>query len=185
CVLTGGGNLDGEGGYWDSSSKKMCQAIPYQAMKFLGDRGLELYKLHPSTLVWNGSADDVVAMPGMGAAFFENMKRHLGTKDFEFGFTEGAGHRPYFVTKPAVEWLEKHLKFPMWQEDGETHISEWAAKNHVAMDNQYATELREGGTMAYGTGIPGVPRESLHAIPNWEQVKDNYIYETWLRNAKK
>ena len=29
CVLVGGGNLDGDGGYWDSSSKKMCQAIPY------------------------------------------------------------------------------------------------------------------------------------------------------------
>jgi dienelactone hydrolase len=46
CVLVGGGNLDGEGGYWDASSKKMCQAIPYQAMKFLGDRGAALYDLH-------------------------------------------------------------------------------------------------------------------------------------------
>src|SRR5205807_3659507 len=66
CVLTGGGNLDVEGGYWDSSSKKMCQSIPYGAMRFLGDRGLELYILHPATLVWNGSADDVVAMPNTG-----------------------------------------------------------------------------------------------------------------------
>src|SRR6185437_12303204 len=24
CVLVGGGNLDGPGGYWDSSSKRMC-----------------------------------------------------------------------------------------------------------------------------------------------------------------
>ena len=32
CVLAGGGNLDGPGGYWDSSTKKMCQAIPYQTL---------------------------------------------------------------------------------------------------------------------------------------------------------
>jgi dienelactone hydrolase len=186
CVLTGGGNLDGEGGYWDSSSKKMCQSIPYGAMKFLGDRGLELYKLHPSTLVWNGSADDVVAMPQAGTGFFEDMKRRLGAKDFEFGFTEGGGHRPYFVTRPAVEWLEKRLKFPMWKPDGETHISEWAAKNHVEMDKQYATELREGGTMAFGANIPGVPHDLLNALPRarWEAEKDKYIYETWLREAK-
>jgi len=186
CVLTGGGNLDGEGGYWDSSSKKMCQSIPYGAMKFLGDRGLELYKLHPSTLVWNGSADDVVAMPQASPGFFEDMKRRLGAKDFEFGFTEGGGHRPYFVTRPAVEWLEKRLKFPMWKPDGETHISEWAAKNHVEMDQQYATELREGGTMAFGANIPGVPHDLLNALPRarWEAEKDKYIYETWLREAK-
>jgi len=186
CVLTGGGNLDGEGGYWDSSSKKMCQSIPYSAMKFLGDRGLELYKLHPSTLVWNGSADDVVAMPQAGTGFFEDMKRRLGAKDFEFGFTEGGGHRPYFVTRPAADWLEKRLKFPMWKPDGETHISEWAAKNHVEMDKQYATELREGGTMAFGANIPGVPHDLLNELPRakWEAEKDKYIYETWLREAK-
>jgi dienelactone hydrolase len=184
CVLSGGGNLDGEGGYWDSSSKKMCQAIPYQAMKFLGDRGLEVYKLYPATLVWNGSADDVVAIPKAGPGFFEDMKRRLVAKEFEFGFTEGGGHRPYFLTKPVALWLEKRLQFPLRKEDGETHISEWAVKNHVLMDNLYATELREGGTMAYGTGIPGVSRELLNAVPNWEQVKDKYVYETWLREAK-
>jgi len=67
CVLVGGGNLDGDGGYWDSSSKKMCQAIPYHAMRFLGDRGAALYDLHAATLVWNGSADEVVSIPKMGA----------------------------------------------------------------------------------------------------------------------
>jgi dienelactone hydrolase len=65
CVLAGGGNLDGPGGYWDSSSKKMCQAIPYQALTFLGDRGAVLYNLHAArgaTLIINGTADDVVSV---------------------------------------------------------------------------------------------------------------------------
>jgi len=85
-----------------------------------------------------------------------------------------------------VEWLEKRLKFPMWKPDGETHISEWAAKNHVEMDQQYATELREGGTMAFGANIPGVPHDLLNTLSRakWEAEKDKYIYETWLREAK-
>ena len=29
CVLVGGGNLDGPGGYWDRSGHTMCQAIPW------------------------------------------------------------------------------------------------------------------------------------------------------------
>ena len=72
CVLTGGGNLDGPGGYWDSSSKKMCQAIPYRSLMFLGDRGAALYDLHAArggTFIINGSEDDVVSIPADGAPF--------------------------------------------------------------------------------------------------------------------
>jgi len=38
CAMVGGGNLDGPGGYWDSSKKKMCQGLPYQSLAFLGGR---------------------------------------------------------------------------------------------------------------------------------------------------
>jgi len=133
CVLAGGGNFDGPGGYWDSSSKKMCQAIPYQSLMFLGDRGAALYSLHAAhgaTLVINGSDDDVVDMPGTGAAFFEDLRArtlalvgpgaaaaHItpGGGDnhvFDYMFVAGAGHRPYFVTRPAVLWLQARLRFP-------------------------------------------------------------------------
>jgi len=201
CVLTGGGNLDGPGGYWDSSSKKMCQALPYQALLFLGDRGAVLYNLHAdrgATLVFNGSADDVVSIPGQGGpAFFEDLRRrvvalHGGERSvFEFGFSPGTGHRPYFLTRPVALWLEGRLQFPNWTAESiaampETHISEWAARNGVAIDKSYAAEIREGGTPALGAGIPAVPHDELDALPRdrWEREKDRYIYETWLKNAK-
>jgi dienelactone hydrolase len=200
CVLTAGGNLDGYGGYWDSSSKKMCQAIPYQAMKFLGDRGAALYALHArrgATLIWNGTADDVVSIPRMGPGFFENLQQrtiaaHGGTLDvFEFGFTEGTGHRPYFVTRPVALWLQKRLHFPDWTAESiarmpETRISEWAEKGGVFIDKAYATELREGGTRALGSGVPAVPHDLLNALPaeRWQREKDKYVYETWLKNAQ-
>ena len=195
CVLTGGGNLDGEGGYWDSSTKKMCQAIPYQSMKFLGDRGAALYALHPATFVWNGTADDVVA--GAHEEFFADLRRRTlarrgSERDlFEFGFTEGTGHRPYFVTRPVAVWLERRLHFPNWSVEtvakmAETHIAEWAEKNGVAMDRQYAGELREGGTRALGRDIPGVARERLSALPEAVWVRDHakYEYESWVRAAE-
>lgn len=200
CVLVGGGNLDGEGGYWDSNNKTMCQAIPYQSLKFLGDRGAVLYDLQAAqggTLVLNGSADDLVAIPQTGRTFFEDLRKRTialhGSEHnvFDFDLVPGAGHRPYFLTRAAALWLEKRLDFPNWT-DGEiakmpeTHIGEWAAKNNVFLDKLYATELREGGTRALGTDVPAVPRDLLNALPpdRWEQDKRQYVYETWVQNAK-
>ena len=37
----------------------------------------------------------------------------------------------------------------------ETHISQWAEQNGVAMDKQYATELREGGFGPWGAACLG------------------------------
>src|SRR3982751_1040423 len=45
CVLVGGGDLDGPGGYWDSSGRRMCQAIPYHSLRLLGDRGPTIFAL--------------------------------------------------------------------------------------------------------------------------------------------
>jgi dienelactone hydrolase len=200
CVLVGGGNLDGAGGYWETSSKKMCQGIPYQSLAFLGDRAAAIYNLHAArgaTLVWNGDADEVVSIPKMGAPFFEDLRRrtialHGNEKNvFEFGFTPGGSHRPYFLTKPVALWLHEHLEFPNWTKEAiekmpETHILEWAPAHNVTMDKMYFTESREGGTRALGAEIPAVPHDELNALPSdrWERDKDRYIYEGWLKAAK-
>ena len=200
CVLAGGGNLDGDGGYWDSSPKKMCQSIPYQAMKFLGDRGAALYTLHAergATLVLNGTADNVVAMTSGAPAFFADLRARVIARRgsdrnvFEFAFEPWGGHRPYFVTRASAAWLETQLDFPNWSAASiaampETHISEWAGKNRVAIEKQYANELREGGTRALGANIPGVAHDSLNALPAavWQREKQQYVYETWLKEAQ-
>ena len=199
CVLVGGGDLDGPGGYWDSSSKKMCQSIPYRSLSFLGDRGAVLYALMAKrgpTLVWNGTADKVVDIVNHPQAWFEDLHKRtvaeLGTSKgvFEFGFTPGGGHRPYFVTKPVALWLEQQLKFPNWTKKEieampETHIMDWAAKNGLE-SRGFKNEVGEGGTMALGNDIPAVPRADLHAIPDavWDAERDNFIYDTWVTRAK-
>lgn len=200
CVLVGGGDLDGPGGYWDGS-RKMCQAIPYQSLRILGDRGAILYALNAKrgpTLVFNGSADGVVDIPHHGEDFFADLRKRtiaeVGTsKDvFDYEFAPGGGHRPYFVTKPVALWLEDKLKFPDWtrkqiQAMPETNIRDWAAAHNLNPPGSSVTNPNgEGGTLALGTDIPAVPRADLHAIPEavWDSQRDRYVYETWVDHAK-
>ena len=197
-VLVGGGNLDGPGGYWDGS-KPMCQALPYRALSFLGDRPAVLYALQASrgrTLLYNGLEDTTVAIPRHGEKHFVEMHertvalRGSATNVFDFEFVPATGHRPYFVTKPVALWLEQVLDFPAWSTKdieamAETHISPWAKQHGVEMDPLYATEHREGGTRALGTGLPGLTREQLSVFPlaEWERRKDRLVHESWIREA--
>jgi len=198
CAPTAGAVLDEPGGTLDSSSKKMCQAIPYQSLGFLGDRGAMIFALaaqHAAVLIHNGDSDEVVNIPTHGDAFFRDMHdrtaKLLGpdaAKAFTFSFTKDGGHRPYFVTRPVAEWFNQQLHFPNWNAiaHDETHISEWAAKNNVPMDKLYATEHREGGTIALGKNIPYIQHDELNVLPEseWKNQKDNFILETWLERVR-
>ncbi len=198
-VLVGGGNLDGPDEYWDKS-KPMCQGIPYQSLAPLGDRPAVIYGLHASrgqTLIFNGLEDDTVRIPQDASSFFENLRlrtaRLIGRSEnvFEVGFVPGVGHRPHFVTQPVAAWLERQLDFPNWREaDIEklpvTHISAWARTEHVEMDPLYATEHREGGTRALGTGVPGLRREDLSVFSeeDWRRQKSVLVHQRWREFAK-
>jgi dienelactone hydrolase len=200
CVLAGGGDLDGPGGYWDKS-RKMCQGIPYHSLNFLGDRGAIMFALNAKrgpTLIINGSADEVVDIPHHGPEFFDDLRKRtiaaLGTsKDiFDFELVPEGGHRPYFLTKPVALWLEDKLKFPDWtrkqiQAMPETNIRDWAAIHNLNPPGASISDLHhEGGTLALGADIPAVPRSDLHALPEavWDSQRESYVYETWLDRAK-
>ena len=199
CVLAGGGDLDGPGGYWDTSNK-MCQAIPYQSLKFLGERGPMIFALNAKrgpTLIVNGQADDVVDIVHHGPDWFEQLRKQTesqlgGSKDiFDVKFDPTGGHRPYFVTKPDALWLEEKLKFPNWTKKQiaalpETRVSDWALKHGLVTGVSHGYALNEGGTVALGDDMPAVPRDELHAVPDavWQSDLESYIYETWVERAK-
>lgn len=198
-VLAGGGNLDEPGGYWDNS-KPMCQGIPYQSLSFLGDRPAVIYSLHASRgplFIYNGLQDSTVSVPRLGTwSFFDDLYKRTeklrGSSEglFDYDFYDAA-HRPYFVTKPVVLWLEQQIDFPDWSEADVlampvTHISEWAERNGADMDHRYASENREGGTRALGMGLPVLSRKDLSVFTDaqWEIEKDKLIYESWLKATK-
>lgn len=199
CIVAGGGNLDGPGEYWDTS-KPMCQGLPYQALSFLGDRGAAIYALHAvrgPTLVCNGLEDEIVRHDPRGPQeLFRDLQTRVAALQpagiFETRFEAGAGHRPWFVTKPAAEWLHRQLQFPAWNETplahmAVTHVSEWAQTQKVEVDRAYATEIREGGTRALGTGIPGLSRQQLTVFDDatWRAEATRLTYEAWLAAARR
>jgi len=198
CAPVAGAVLDEPGGTLDSSSKKMCQSIPYSSLQFLGDRGAMIFALaaqHAAVLIHNGSADEVVNIPTHGEEFFKDMQARtaklLGpnaNKVFTYSFTPDGGHRPYFITRPVAEWFNRQLHLPNWDAiaHDETHISEWAAKTGAPMDNLYATEHREGGAIALGKNIPYIPHDKLNVLPEseWQKQKENFILETWLERVR-
>ena len=200
CVLVGGGNLRGAGDYWDSSSKTMCQALPWQSLDFLGDRGAMIYALHAArgpTFIWNGRLDQTITPQKTYEAFFDDLRArtialHGGADGvFEYGFQDGTGHRPGFLERPAVTWLARNLGFPNWTEAAisampVTHISEWLATQHGVADPTYTDELREGGTRAIGDHVPGYQREDLSVFTpaEWEQHKGELSFAAWTAAAE-
>jgi dienelactone hydrolase len=199
CIPVGGGNLDGPGEYWDHT-KPMCVGTPYKSLMVLGDRPAVIYALHASrgpTLVFNGTGDDVVAIPTHLEPFFEEVRNRVvllrGTRQeiFETGWEADTSHRPYFVTRPVALWLERILDLPHWRAEDirrmpETHISKWAAEKGVPLDPLYASEKREGGTRALGAGVPALTRDqlSVFSAEQWNGRKERMVHETWLKEAK-
>jgi hypothetical protein len=145
-------------------------------------------------LIHNGSTDEVVAIPTHGPAFFRDLRKRtiklLGSNKnvFDFSFTPNGGHRPYFITRPVAEWLNKKLHFPDWNaiSHSETKIGYWAAIHHVPMDRLYATEHREAGTIALGKGIPYILRDKLNVLPEseWQNEKNKFVLEAWYSHVR-
>jgi hypothetical protein len=177
----------------------MCQGVPYQSLQALGDRPAVIYALHAArgaTLVFNGLEDDTVRIPKNAAAFFEDLQRRtlrlIGErKVFDIGFVPGVGHRPFFVTEPVAAWLERQLDLPNWRDSDlqtmpTTHISEWTRTHHVEMDPLYATEHREGGARALGTGVPGLSRKDLSVFDEgeWQKQKSSLVHARWRELAR-
>jgi hypothetical protein len=196
--LSGGGNLDGPEGYWDTS-KPMCQGGAYRALNFLGDRGAILYALNQQrgpTLLLNGTADGLITKPHTDEAFFVDLEARVaaitGTRVslFETGWFEGAGHRPNFVTRRAALWLNNQLRFPNWTAEGiatmdEIHVNEWAAKTGAHIGQSFQNELSEGGLRALDLTIPNVSHEELEVFSEseWERQKETLTWTGWIHHV--
>jgi dienelactone hydrolase len=197
--LTGGGDLDGPGGYWDSSKMVMCQSGPYRALTFLGDRPAVLFTLQARrgpTLIFNGTADTVVDLPEHGPTFFNDLRQRVIAMNgsernvFTTYFDEGASHRPAWVTPRAAAWLDHNLHFAAWRErtirDLPTiRIGAWAAKNQVHLSATARREDRDAGLVAIDVGVPRLTPEQLSAAPieEWEKERNEFVYSAWARDA--
>lgn len=197
--LTGGGDLDGPGGYWDSSQCVMTQSGPYKALRFLGDRGAVLYTLNARrgpTFIFNGTDDTVVAIPTHGPAFFKNLRQRTialngSSKNvFTTYFDPGASHRPAWVLKPAAEWLEDHLHFANWTPESVKtmpviKIGTWAAQNGVYLNSGQRRPNRDAGLEAINVNVPRLTPQQLDVftMAQWRKYRDQLVYSVWAKDA--
>ena len=197
-LLSGGGDFDGPGGYFDSNPLP-CQSPPYRSLQVLGDRGAILYALNAARgpmYVMNGAADTVMDIPHHDAMWFAGIRERAiavrGTDKnmFTTVFYPGINHRTSWVNRDGVEWLNQQLHFANWSVSQiaampVTHVSTWAKANDVDITKSYIQEIREGGLDALGTGFPGIKRQDLMVLPDkdWQAMKDRLTYEAWAEKA--
>jgi dienelactone hydrolase len=198
-LLVGGGDLDGIDGYWELGHAIMCQAAPYKALRFLGDRPAVLFTLNArrgDTFIINGTADTVVAIPTHGEAFFNELRQRVVTLNgggkgvFTNYFDPGASHRPSWVTPRAAEWLDGELHFPAWRNRDVSslptaRIGDWAQRTGAAVPKNYNRNDRDAGIRALATDAPALDSEKLDVLPlaEWEQRKSDFVYAMWVQRA--
>lgn len=198
-LLVGGGDLDGPGGYWDSSHAVMCQAAPYKALAFLGDRPAALYTMSARrgpTFIINGTDDTVVDIPHHGPEFFSELRERVVAMNgsdhgvFTTFFDPGASHRPSWMTRTAAEWLDRQLDFPNWRANSIQNlpvvsIKEWAELVGVALNKSAAREDRDAGIQAIAGNIPMLTANDTNVLrrSEWDALKSDYVYASWVERA--
>ena len=198
-LLVGGGDLDGPGGYWDQGHAIMCQAAPYKALAFLGDRPAILYTLDArrgDTFAINGTNDTVVGIPNHGEDFFAALRaRTLALNGSEKGvfttyFDPGASHRPSWMTHTAASWLNSELHFPNWQGKDvnslpTVKIGDWARATGAPIPKNYNRDDRDAGIQAIAADVPLLTAAQLDVLPRaeWDKRKGEFVYASWLSRA--
>lgn len=200
-LISGGGVYDGPGGYFDSNPLP-CQMPPYKALLPLGDRGAVLFALNAQrgpTLVMNGANDVVMDIPHHTPAWFADLHARtvalLGPNSaaaqnvFTTIVYPDIGHRPSWVERQGVRWLNQQLHFALWtpqtiDTEPTTLIGSWAAANNVYLPDNKPD--REAGLDALGTGFPGIKREDLLVFPDvaFPTLKDRLTYAAWAEKTK-
>jgi hypothetical protein len=177
----------------------MCQAGPYHALAFLGDRPALLFALQARrgpTFILNGTNDTVVAIPQHGADFFADLRKRtiaVNGSDknvFTTYFDPGASHRPAWVTQVAAQWLDDNLHFANWKSSQivslpTIRIGDWAAKNGVELNKSAQREDRDAGLVAIDAHVPKLTVEQLSVLTRseWEKQRAEFVYSTWARDA--
>ncbi len=193
-LLTGGGDLDGPGGYWESSHAIMCQSGPYKALRFLGDVPAVLFTMNArrgDTFIVNGTADTVVDIPHHGPDFFADLRARtiaLNGSDkgvFTTSFDEGASHRPNWMTPIDDHWLAHELGFPDPPSLPTESMRAWATRTGYELGKSSGREDRDAGLVMVAAPVPLLTQDQLSILPRaqWDRQNHDFLYSTWVQRA--
>ncbi len=198
--LTGGGDLDGPNGYWDTSHAVMCQSGPYHALSFLGDRGATIFALRSlagPTLIVNGTADSVVDIPHHGPDFFADLRNRsiaiAGSSHnaLETQFLPNISHRPNWVSKDAALWLDQQLHFANWHGKSLAAaptilIADWGKRAGYPFGKSSGRPDRDAGILTMDAQVPVLTADQLDDLPldDWQKYKQSFVYSAWVTAAQ-
>ena len=183
---------------------KMCTRIPSRHAAAIcdWDELLALVLPQAALLTLNGTADVIIERrppngdePG-GAAWSGNHLAVAAAKEIAAGlgreanwidewYEPGGGHRPYFLSKIALEWIHRHLGTPAMSLDQIRHLptvnsGRWCDANQLKLERLYGTELHQRGLTLPDVGIRAVPENQLAVLREEEQGQPEFTLRGWL-----
>ncbi len=174
---------------------KDCSKMPYEAiahaMSF--DELNALVAPHSATLHINGDCDSIIDTTEEGKAIVRRTRAAVaGAKQIladagvegiiESHFVTGGGHRPYIITRPAVEWLQQHLQTPDERRpipDRTIKLGDWVDAHGLKLEPLYDTERRQRGTDAIDIGASYREPADLACFPGIPAPDPLYTWEGW------
>lgn len=96
-----------------------------------------------------------------------------------------AGHRPYFLDREAVLWVEKHLGLPNWNANTVLSLPRirqdgWARANGVTFETRYGTEMHNAGAQVLDVGARYIQPSDLACLGPDEQGNPRCTIDGWF-----
>ena len=183
-------------------NSKFCTRIPNTRMRKLCDwpQYAALAAPHCAVLITNGDADVIIDRNGDGSAWRGTRATVAaagkvyaalgGEGKLQAWFEPGGGHRPYFIYKPSLEWIHKHLGTPGWTLQRirallTLNVGRWCDRHSIRLERLYGTQLHSRGATLPDLSLRPIPREELAVLRFDEIGQPEYTLEGWLEQIEK
>ena len=107
---------------------------------------------------------------------------------FDWRLYEDAGHRPYFLSREALLWIERHFGLPRWNRENvlalpTVRLADWAWENGVTFYEQLLkTELHYGGMLMPDAEVRYHRPCRLACLSNEERRGPTFRTDNWLKH---
>ncbi|HPO09680.1 MAG TPA: acetylxylan esterase, partial [bacterium] len=178
---------------------KYCTRMAYSAFNriLLHEEMTALLAPHAATLFFCGTEDDVIDPQEHGAAVVRDLQRNIeGAQSIlhaagvsgaiEAELVPGAGHRPFFLSRRAVLWMQEHLVNPRDRRpvpEAVIPFGKWVDSQGKQIEKLYNTERNERGLEAVDCGAVLFDPRELACFPDSVKPDPIYTMEGWIQSA--
>jgi len=176
---------------------KYCTRMPYaEFVKVMGmDEMTALLAPHCATLFYCGDSDAVIDPEELGKGVVRDLQTYLPdarkilkeaciSVTIESEIVPGADHRPLFLSRKGVEWLQHQLQ-PEGERrsipDDNIRFGDWADSQGARIEKLYDTEARERGLLAVDIGAVYRDPKELACFPAKATPGAVYTMNGWVK----